>query len=128
MQVDVGVEGFVIFRSTRADLENRRCAGGSILQMMTIGGARREARAVTAPQQLFAGICYKYDFALEDVHKLVLLRVADSIRRPKLPLREMLREMREHRIPRWRAPIAAAISTSGSARLGKGSVALLPTR
>ena len=82
MQVDVGVEGFVIFRSTRADLENGRCARRSILQMMTIGVASSEARAVTAPQQLFAGIGYEYDFALEDVHELVLHRVPVSLTRP----------------------------------------------
>ena len=46
-QVDVGVEGFVIFRSTRADLENGRCARRSILQMMTVGGASSEGRAVS---------------------------------------------------------------------------------
>lgn len=82
MQVDVGVEGFVIFRSTRADLEDGRCARGSILQVMTIGGASREARAVTAPQQLFAGIGNEYDFAVEDVHELVLHRVPVSLTRP----------------------------------------------
>src|SRR4026209_2667172 len=78
MQVDVGVEGFVIFRSTRADFENGRCARRSILQMMTIGGASSEAGAVTASQQFFAGIGYEHDLALEDVHKLVLLRVPVS--------------------------------------------------
>src|SRR5688572_11230928 len=82
MQVDVGVEGFVIFRSTCADLEDGRRARGPILQMMTIGGASREARAVTAPQQLFAGIGYEYDFALEDVHELVLHGVPVSLARP----------------------------------------------
>jgi hypothetical protein len=82
MQVDVGVEGFVGFRSTRADLEDGRCARGSILQMMTIGGASSEGRAVAAPQQLFASIGYEHDLALEDVHKLVLFRVPVSLTRP----------------------------------------------
>ena len=82
MQVDVGVEGFVIFRSTRADLDDGRCACGSILQMMTVGHASREARAVTAPQHFFARIGYEYDFALEDVHELVLHRVPVSLTRP----------------------------------------------
>jgi hypothetical protein len=82
MQVDVGIEGFVGFRSTRADLEDGRCARGSILQMMTIGGASSEGRAVAAPQQLFASIGYEHDLALEDVHKLVLFRVPVSLTRP----------------------------------------------
>src|SRR6185503_20743662 len=48
MQVDVRIEGFVVSQSTRADLENGRCTRGSILEMMAVGYARREARTVAS--------------------------------------------------------------------------------
>jgi hypothetical protein len=49
MHVDVWIEGFVIRQSTRADLEKGRRLRRSILQMMAVGYARREARTVTRP-------------------------------------------------------------------------------
>jgi hypothetical protein len=75
MQVDVWIEGFVICRSTRADLENGRRMRGSILEMMAVGYARREAGTVTGSQNLFTSIGHEHDLAVEDVHELILHRV-----------------------------------------------------
>src|SRR6187551_1107564 len=82
MQVDVWIERFVICQSTRPDIENGRRTSGSVLQMMAITYAGREACTITGLQQLFTSIGHEYDFAVEHVHKLIFHCVPVPLTRP----------------------------------------------
>src|SRR5678815_4773254 len=83
MHVDVWIEGFVISQSARADIENGRRTRGSVLEMMTVAYARREARTVTGLQKLFTRISDEHDLAFEDIHKLVFHCVPVPLTRPR---------------------------------------------
>jgi hypothetical protein len=77
-QVEAGVLGDVA-RIAGADLQDDGLGAGAVLQVVAVGDAVREARAVAGAQHGLALVGQQHDLAGQDVDELVLVAVVVAL-------------------------------------------------
>jgi len=76
-EIHVWIGCFVVSHFRRSYFENARRSAGSILQVMSIGIAREESRAISRMQDLLTAFRHQHNFSLQDV---------DELLRPGMPM------------------------------------------